>query len=478
MNRKARIVATLGPSSQDEAILERLILAGVNVARLNFSHGTHAGHAARVASIRTLAARLGRSVAILQDLQGPKIRLGKLEPAGVRLEPGSLVQLYVEGQEPPGGAPLALPVDFPELFDSARPGQRILLDDGHLELSVEAVSGGLLRARVERGGLVTSNKGINLPGTKLDIPGFTAKDETDLAFGLSQGVDALAVSFVRSAADVRLVRAALRRLAPEGPWPLLIAKMEKPEALDDLDGILDAADGIMVARGDLGVEMSPECVPTAQKRMIRAANHKSKLVITATQMLDSMIQNAIPTRAEASDVANAVFDGTDAVMLSGETASGRYPLEAVEMMHRIVCEAEANYAAWGHAEEVEFAGHDDAVSLALAARAVAHDRDVAAIAVFTVTGRSAWIMSKTRPAVPVLALTPEERTYRRLSLFWGVIPHKVAFSHSLEDMLASVEKAVRETGVAQPGQQVVVVSGFPVGAARPPTLALLHTIGV
>lgn len=478
MKRKVRIVATLGPASQTPADLERLILAGVNVARLNFSHGAHSDHAARVAAIRRTAERLGVSVAVLQDLQGPKIRLGKLEQAGARLEPDARVTLYAEGDDPPGEVRLSLPVDFPELFAAAQPGSRVLLDDGRLALTVESVSARALTARVVVGGLVTSNKGINLPGVSLPIPSFTEKDEADLAFGLSQGMDAVAVSFVRSAADVRGVRAALRRLAPEGPWPLLVAKLEKPEALDDLDAILEAADGVMVARGDLGVEMSPECVPTAQKRIIRAANLKGKLVITATQMLDSMMHNALPTRAEASDVANAVFDGTDAVMLSGETAAGKYPLESVEMMHRIVCEAEANYDTWGHDENLDYAGHDDALSLALAARTVAHDRDVAAIAVFTVTGRSAWIMSKTRPGVPVLALTPEVRTYRRLALFWGVTPHKAPFSRSLEEMIASVERAVRETGVAQPGQQVVVVSGFPVGAARPPTLALLHTVGV
>ncbi len=478
MNRKARIVATLGPASQDEATLEQLILAGVNVTRLNFSHGLHAEHAARIAAVRRVAERLGVAVAVLQDLQGPKIRLGKVDQAGVWLEPESRVTLYAEGDEPPGGTSLCLPVDFPELFAAAEKGMRILLDDGRLALSVETVSARSLTARVLAGGLVTSHKGINLPAVKLPIPSLTEKDEADLAFGLSQGVDAVAISFVRAAADVHQVRAVLRRLAPEGPWPLLVAKIEKPEALDDLEAILDAADGVMVARGDLGVEMSLECVPTAQKRIIQMANRKMKLVITATQMLDSMTQNALPTRAEASDVANAVFDGTDAVMLSGETAVGKYPLQAVEMMHRIVCEAEANYETWGHVEELEFRGHDDALSLALAARAVAHDRDVRAIVVFTVTGRSAWIMAKVRPGVPILALTPEERTYRRLALFWGVTPQRVRFSHTLEDMILAVEKAVHETGIARPGQQVVVVSGFPVGAARPPTLALLHTVGV
>lgn len=477
MKRRVRIVATLGPSSEQEAILERLILAGVNVVRLNFSHGNHGEHAARISAVRRVAERLKCSVAILQDLQGPKIRLGKLEQAEARLEPDDRVVLYAAGDDPPTDISPALPVDFPELFDAVQEGSRVLLDDGRLALTVESVSTRRLTARVAVGGRITSNKGINLPGVKLPIPSLTEKDEADLAFGLSRGVDAVAVSFVRSAADVYAVRSSLRRLAPEGPWPLLVAKLEKPEALGDLDAILEAADGVMVARGDLGVEMSPECVPTAQKRIIRSANRLGKLVITATQMLESMVQNALPTRAEASDVANAVFDGTDAVMLSGETAIGKYPLQSVEMMYRIVCEAEANYEPWGHAQEMDFAGHDDAVSLALAARAIAHDRDVAAIAVFTVTGRSAWIMSKVRPSVPILALTPEERTYRRLALFWGVTPYKVPFSHSLEEMIASVEKAVNETGIARPGQQVVVVSGFPVGAARPPTLALLHTVG-
>jgi len=476
VSRKAKIVATIGPASQSEAVLEQLLRARVNVARLNFSHGTHAEHAANIAAIRRIAKRLGAAVGILQDLQGPKIRVGALDEP-LHLVPGETVRLYAQGDQPPAASGLCVPIDFPELFASVSGGDRILLDDGRLGLTVAAVCGRSLAARVDVGGLLSSHKGINLPGVRLDVPAFTEKDEADLAFGLSQGVDAVAVSFVRSAQDVAAVRAAVERLAPDASPPLLIAKLERPEALENLDAILQVADGAMVARGDLGVEMPPENVPIAQKRIIQAANHHGNLVITATQMLDSMVHNVLPTRAEASDVANAIFDGTDAVMLSGETAVGEHPLEAVAMMDRIVAEAEAHFAAWGHGEEMAPAEHGDAASLARAVREIAHDRAVAAIAVFTQTGRTAWLMSKMRPRVPILAFTPQQNTYRRMAFLWGVASFRVPFANTMEKMLGHVEAALYSTGFVQPGQQVVLVCGFPLGAMRPPNMALLHTVG-
>ena len=292
-------------------------------------------------------------------------------------------------------------------------------------------------------------------------------------------MDAVAVSFVRQAADIARVRQAIAQMAPNKVNLPIIAKLERPEALENLHAIVHAADGVMVARGDLGVELPPQRVPIAQKEIIATANHHAKLVITATQMLDSMIHAPRPTRAEASDVANAVFDGTDAVMLSGETAIGDYPVEAVKMMDAIVREAEGQFAHWGHLAEMETSTtRDDARSLTRAARELAHERDVAAIAVFTQTGRTAVLMSKARPRVPIFAFTPEEGTYRRLSMYWGVIPQQVPFANTVENMLQHVEAALRAATPIEAGQQVVLISGFPVGAMRPPNFALLHTVGV
>ncbi len=476
MDRKAKIVATIGPASQEETVIERLLLAGMNVARLNFSHGVPAEHAARVAGLRRVAERLGQPLAILQDLQGPKIRVGVL-PEPWMLQAGETVVLYPQESGLPSAlaGPRSIPVDFPELFTSVEPGSRILLDDGRLELSVREVERGAVRAEVRVGGPLSSNKGINLPGVRLDIPAFTAKDVADLEFGLSLGVDAVAVSFVRRPEDVEQVRQAIACQSPRCA-PLLIAKLERPEALENLDAILEVSDGVMVARGDLGVEMAPEEVPAAQKRIIRAANRKGKLVITATQMLESMIVNPLPTRAEASDVANAIYDGTDAVMLSGETAVGRYPVEAVTLMDRIVRRAEAEFGAWGHDEPMEV-GRDDATAVAFAARELAHDRDVAAIAVFTRTGRSAFLMAKVRPCVPILAFTPEAATYTRLAFAWGVQTHIVPFAEGVEQMIGHVEAAMKASGLVKRGDQVVLVAGYPLREIRPPNMAFLHTVG-
>ncbi len=476
--RNVKIVATVGPASRDEPTLRALLQAGVNVIRLNFSHGSHEDHAEVIAKVRRLSHRLGKAVAILQDLQGPKIRVGALPNEPLLLQPGETVVLYPEGEPPPKPHHKAIPVDFPDLPQVARPQKHILLDDGHLELLVIGVEGHAVQAKVLLGGELRSHKGINFPGVPLDIPAFTEKDEADLAFGLAQGVDALAVSFVRRAEDVARVRQAVAQMASAEVNIPIIAKLERPEALENLHEIIHAADGVMVARGDLGVELPPQQVPIAQKEIIAMANRHAKLVITATQMLDSMIHAPRPTRAEASDVANAVFDGTDAVMLSGETAVGEYPLEAVKMMDAIVREAEAHFAQWGHVAHPEtVTTRDDARALTRAARELAHERDVAAIAVFTQTGRTAVLMSKARPRVPIFAFTPEERTYRRLSMYWGVVPQQVPFANTAETMLRHVEAALRATTPIEPGQQVVLISGFPVGAMRPPNFALLHTVG-
>lgn len=476
IRRKAKIVATLGPACDEKGILESLIRAGVNVARLNFSHGTHEQHGNRISALRSISERLNLPIGILQDLQGPKIRIGNL-PSPIQLFEGQHVTLYTTGDEAPDADGHVVPVDFRQLFESVQAGERLLLDDGRLTLEVDSVSARSLKAHVITGGLLTSHKGINLPGVQWRISGFTSKDEEDLAFGISQEVDAVAVSFVRSGKDVLRVREAMQRFAGGKKLPLLIAKLERPEAIDNLDEILDCVDGVMVARGDLGVEMPPERVPVLQKHIIQKANNRAKLVITATQMLESMIQNPLPTRAEASDVANAIFDGTDAVMLSAETASGQYPLEVVQMMDRIVREAESHFLEWGSDQDrIPGLGESDAASMARAAHELASDRDVTAVTVFTRTGSTAWLMSKVRPAKRIMAFTPEIKTFRMLAFLWGVYPQLVPFVSTLEDMIQYVDAAMMKSGF-EPGQQVVLVCGFPVGAMRPPNMALLHTIG-
>jgi pyruvate kinase len=311
-------------------------------------------------------------------------------------------------------------VDFTEFFSLIEGGERILLDDGRIELRVTQASSQEISAVVKSGGRLTSHKGFNLPGVALEIPGFTEKDKGDLAFGLSRQVDMVAISFVRTSRDVDVIRQAIEKELGHDTHPLIIAKLERPEALENLDAILETADGVMVARGDLGVEMSPERVPTAQKRIIQEANRHRKLVITATQMLDSMMSNPLPTRAEASDVANAVFDGTDGVMLSGETASGMYPLESIVIMDRIVREAESNFKDWGHFKPGNAPTEDDAEAITRAACELAQDLNVAAIAIFTQTGHTALLMSKMRPQVPIYAFTPVPGILNRLSAMWGV----------------------------------------------------------
>ncbi len=480
MTRFAKIVCTLGPSSSSPAMIKDLINAGMDVARLNFSHGTHQSHAELIEFIRQTSSEVGKPIAILQDLQGPKLRVGSLPATGVELKSGSTLTLYMEGTDQPrfSGKEISLPLDVPNLARSVNPGNRILLDDGKLELQVLEVMGDSVISRVILGGTLRSHKGVNLPGTNLGIPSFTQKDRIDLEFGLANQVDLIAISFVEKAEDIHYVRNTIAEITPGKVSTPIIAKLERPDAIKNLHEIIHAADGVMVARGDLGVETSPAVVPIMQKEIIRSANRHAKLVITATQMLESMIENPRPTRAEASDVANAVLDGTDAVMLSAETASGMYPLESVAMMDSIIREAEMNVAQWSHAEETpKEVSRDDALSISNAARALAHDRDVSNIAVFTQSGNTALLMSKTRPRVPIVAFSPEARTLNLMSIYWGVSPVLVPFAKSLEDMVRSVDQHLMEKKRLKRGEQVVLISGFPVGAMRLPNLALLHTIG-
>ena len=475
MVRRTKIVATIGPASQNEKTIHQLIKSGLNIARLNLSHGTQAEHTIVFDRLRKAAQDMQVPICILLDLQGPKIRIAKLPGDEIQLVQGQHVILSTRINALNAGE---IPLEFTELPQSVHRGERILLDDGNLELRVDEIEADRVGAIVIVGGLLKSHKGISLPEAHLNISPLTDKDLIDLEFGLKLGVDAIALSFVRSEKDIYSLRKEIVRISPGQNHLPIIAKLERPEALDHLDQIMDATDGVMVARGDLGVEMAPEKVPIAQKRIIECANRHAKVVITATQMLESMIHNPRPTRAEASDVANAIFDGTDAVMLSGETAVGEYPLRSVEMMDKIICQAEAHLEQWGHwhGSTGTDAKGDDTVFMSLAVRELAHDRNVAAIAVFTMSGRTALFVSKTRPGVPILAFTPDTRTYNRLELYWGVKSYLVPQSTNFDKMLADVDRVLSSTGVVKPGQQVALTCGYPVATISPTNLVLLYTV--
>ncbi|MBM4424280.1 MAG: pyruvate kinase [Chloroflexi bacterium] len=473
--RKTKIIATLGPASDSPEKIESLIEAGMNVARLNFSHGTHDYHAALIAKVRTAAAKLRKPIGILQDLQGPKIRIESFaNRESVSLRDG---QTFTITTRPVDGNDTIVSTSFRGLPWDLRGGDVILLDDGNIELEVKRTTDTDVITAVTHGGALKPRKGINLPGVLVNVPPLTEKDRADLAFGLAHGADYIAISFVQRPQDVLDVRRAIHKINPAKDSLPVIAKLEKPAALENLSAILDASDGVMVARGDMGVELSPQQVPSAQKRIIEAANTQGKIVITATQMLESMVSNPRPTRAEASDVANAIFDGTDAVMLSAETASGQYPVEAVKMMDAIALEAEAHESRWGHFQEIHDSTSVDAVAIARAARELARDRNVAAVAIFTRTGRSARILSKERPTVPILAFTPEPETYTRLAVLWGAQPHLVPTATSVEEMIHDVEQALMTKTGVKAGQQVVLIAGLPISHMGPANIVLLHTVG-
>jgi pyruvate kinase len=472
---RVRIVATIGPASRKREVLFGMVQAGMNVARMNFSHGDWKDHAENIRMIRSVSAECHQPVAVLQDLQGIKIRIGALHAGKAILREN---QAYTLTSREVPGDDREVSVSWKTLPQDVHAGDRILLDDGRLALVVEKVEGADICTRVEQGGTLLPHKGINLPGVRLAAPSLTDKDKQDLVFGLQQGVDAVAISFVRKASDVAEVRDFIRTTDPSKTDLPIIAKLERREALEDLDNILEAADGVMVARGDLGVETSVQDVPIIQKNIIQSANRKSKLVITATQMLETMITKPQPTRAEASDVANAVFDGTDAVMLSAETAVGAYPVETVRMMASILREAEEHLEEWGRwtgFSSGEFKDHPTA--LAHAAAELAKDRKVAAIAVFTKMGRSARLMSKARPCAPILAFTPNPETYVRLSMLWGVIPSLVPPASSVEAMVGCVESALLQSGPVHPGEQVILVASLPMELQGPPNFLMLHTLG-
>jgi pyruvate kinase len=432
-----------------------LMRLGMDVARLNFSHGTHGEHAHNIKRLRRAAEREGRTICILQDLQGPKIRTGNLEGRKpVLLKTGSVVTITT--QDIPGTA-TRISTTFPDLARELAPGARILLSDGLIELRVRSVLGTDIQCDVINGGWLGEHKGINLPGVALSIPALTEKDRKDLEFGLRHGVDAVALSFVRTGADVSMAKQIIATHHSDVP---VIAKLEKPQAIDHLEEILEVADGVMVARGDLGVEMAPEKVPVIQKRVIRRAAAWRRPVITATQMLESMIENPRPTRAEASDVANAIFDGTDAVMLSAETASGKYPRESVAIMARIIIEAETNMEDFVQVRRRrEHSGLSVAETICESIAHAAEDLPMGAIAVFTETGNTARMLSKHRPQAPIYAFTHITPVVQRMNLYWGVRPVPCTMARSAEEMVSLAERDLVSRGLLKPGDVLGVVAG-------------------
>src|ERR1700733_12252988 len=452
--RRAKIICTIGPACHSEAAMRDLMRLGMDVARLNFSHGSHEDHARNIERLRSAAEKENRTICVLQDLQGPKIRTGRLrdhEP--VLITSGST--LVITPRDITGTA-IRISTTFQDLAREVGVGARILLRDGLIELRVRTVRGKDVVCDVLNGGTLGEHQGINLPGTALSIPALTEKDRKDLEFGLKHGVDAVALSFVRTAADVNMVRQIVAGLGCDTP---LISKLEKPQGIDNIEEILEASDGVMVARGDLGVEMAPEKVPVIQKHVIRRAAVWRKPVITATQMLESMVENPRPTRAEASDVANAIFDGSDSVMLSAETASGRYPREAVAMMARIVVEAESNMGEFTQRRRRDRHGLSVAETICESIAHAAEDLPMGAIAVFTETGNTARMISKYRPQAAIYAFTHNATVAQRTNLYWGAHPVKCTQALSTDDMVDTAEHELLRRGLLKPGDVLGVVAG-------------------
>jgi pyruvate kinase len=468
LTHRTKIVATIGPASSSREMLEQMVRAGMSVARLNFSHGSYEEHARMVSLLRSVSQDLDTPITLLQDLQGPKIRVGQLPDGAIDLIEGEEIAIIplAEFSEQPN----TIPIDYPYLAEEAEPEAQILLDDGLLELRIEKIDGKAVYCKVLEGGLLKSRKGVNLPSLNLRLPSMTEKDKEDLEFGLAQGVDWISLSFVRQAEDVRTLKALLAQKGSNVP---VMAKIEKPQAIDNLEAIVTECDGLMVARGDLGVEMNPEKVPMLQKRIIRLCNEKGIPVITATQMLDSMINNPRPTRAEASDVANAIIDGTDAVMLSGESAVGQYPVKAVQMLARIATdiEPEINFVNYPPA------GTDETHALSEALNAIDKILPLRCITTFTSTGYTALIASGERPKAPVIAFTPERNVYHRLNLVWGVKPILLDYQvETFEELVQQAETLLVQRNLALPGDKILMLGGIPPQQPKGTNFLKIHTI--
>jgi pyruvate kinase len=471
MTIRTKIVATIGPASNSREVLEKLVLAGMNVARLNFSHGNYESHSEAIRTIRSIARTLNRPVGILLDLQGPKIRVGKMENGKpVQLKRNAEIRITTR---PLLGTAQMVSTTYRHLPSDVQAGDTILLDDGLIRLRVVSKTDDAVLCKVRTGGYLKENKGINLPGVKVSAPSLTDKDVRDVNFGIQNGVDYFALSFVRKANDLVTIKAIMKKQGVAIP---VIAKIEKPEAVENLEAILDAADGIMVARGDLGVEMRPELVPIIQKKIISATVRRNKPVITATQMLETMCVNPIPTRAEASDVANAIFDGTDAVMLSGETASGKYPTRAVEMMAKIAEQSEASpflnvnlHYATDPADPVTHAVAQSAVN-------ILQEVHARCIIAFSVSGSTSKLISRQRPSKPVYAFTSRMDTYNRLSLLWGITPMYIANIENAARLVEASESLLIGKNYLETGDLVVIVIGMGLKSGST-NMIKLHRVG-
>jgi pyruvate kinase len=468
--RKTKIVCTIGPASEPSQIIEAMIRAGMNVARLNFSHGTQEEHLRKIKTIRQIADRLKEPVAILQDLSGPKIRVGKVKEGGVELRRGegfSLTNREIMGDEK------RVSVTYPSLPDEVKPGDTILLSDGTIELQVLGNSGQDIQCRVVVGGVLTSHKGINFPTRSILASAFTEKDRQDLLFGIQHGVDLIGLSYVKEAADIGEVKRMLEKESADIP---VIAKIERKEALEHIDEILLASDGIMVARGDLGMETPLERIPNVQKMLIRKANGLGKPVITATQMLRSMVDHTRPTRAEVTDVVNAIYDGTDAVMLSEETASGQFPVEAVQMMAKIAQAAEEEFPFDQFLKRETEGRTDLPQAISHAASLLAEEVDAVAIVTPTESGSTTRWVSKLRPRQPILALSRHLFTIRRLNLCWGVYPVLVSDWKDTDDMLERAKRMPKELGIASTGDKIVIIAGVPISIPGTTNLIKVETV--
>ncbi|SFA90494.1 pyruvate kinase [Cohnella sp. OV330] len=471
--RKTKIVCTIGPSSESLENTKKLINAGMNVARLNFSHGDYEEHGNRIKNIRQACEELGKTVAILLDTKGPEIRLGKLKEEPIELVAGEHITLTTEEIL---GDRDRIPVTYKDLPGDVHVGSTILIDDGLIGLTVTKVEGTEIECQIVNSGPIKSKKGVNVPGVAISMPGITEKDANDIRFGIEQGVDFIAASFVRRASDVLEIRELLEK--HEARYIQIISKIENQQGVDNLDEILEVSDGLMVARGDLGVEIPAEEVPLVQKQMIEKCNRVGKPVITATQMLDSMQRNPRPTRAEASDVANAIFDGTDAIMLSGETAAGKYPVESVQTMSRIAERAESALRyreIFTKQAEAQQTTVTEAISQAVANSSL--DLNAKAIVTSTESGYTARMVSKYRPKSPIIAVTPVEQVRRRLQLVWGVITVDGKSASTIDEMVDIAVQGAIHSGIVRLGDTVIITAGVPVGRSGTTNLIKIHNIG-
>lgn len=471
--KATKIVCTIGPSSQNEEVLLKMVEAGMNIARLNMSHGSYEFHQKTIRNVRSVSKKTGKHIGILLDLQGPKIRTGKQIKETIELKKGELLKLTTEDIT---GNWEMLSINYKQLPDEAKPGEKILLDDGNIELKVLEIEDRIIICRILNGGTIRSFRGINLPDTAISTPSLTEKDIQDLSFGLAEDVDFAALSFVRKAEDITDLK---NRIKKEGKDVFVIAKIEKPEAIENIDAIIAATDGIMVARGDLGAETSPQEVPVLQKSIIRQCNYANKPVITATQMLESMISKPRPTRAEANDVANAIFDGTDAVMLSGETAMGEYPVEAVTIMANIAQRTEHEVNNKSLADEIysnKKGSETTADAVCYAGCELCRSLQTSYIAGFSLSGATIQKISGYRPPKPILGMSPSEKILQRMSLFWGVQAVKIDQVESTDALLKHTNGILTKTGLCTPGDTIITISGSPLHRGVSTNMIKVHTV--